>query len=224
MADEDRSAAPDDGRSAPDDSGSDWFFRDRPDDRGPGRPARPGRSSGPGAVPVRDRVPARVRAPIGTGPALRGALLRARSPARPPGRRTHPGAAAATAPPSLRPSPARPGYPAPGGVPPLTPRPTGSRARRRASRRRRQPRAQVPDRICCCWPRCWRPWSARPPATAARGWPRPAPRRRPDGPRPADRRRLHRPSSSGSAASPGARGAEPDRHRPGRGRRRCPAP
>ena len=29
MADEDRSAAPDDGRSAPDDSGSDWFFRDR---------------------------------------------------------------------------------------------------------------------------------------------------------------------------------------------------
>ena len=29
MADEDRSAAPDDGRSAPDDTGSDWFFRDR---------------------------------------------------------------------------------------------------------------------------------------------------------------------------------------------------
>ena len=40
MADEDRSAAPDDGRSAPDDSGSDWFFRDRtqedPDQYGPG--------------------------------------------------------------------------------------------------------------------------------------------------------------------------------------------
>ena len=32
MTDEDRSAAPDDGRSAPGDSGSDWFFRDRTHD------------------------------------------------------------------------------------------------------------------------------------------------------------------------------------------------
>jgi len=29
MTDEDRPAAPDDGRPAPDDTGSDWFFRDR---------------------------------------------------------------------------------------------------------------------------------------------------------------------------------------------------
>ena len=32
MADEDRSAAPDDGRSLSDDTGSDWFFRDRAGD------------------------------------------------------------------------------------------------------------------------------------------------------------------------------------------------
>ena len=218
MTDEDRSAAPDDGRS------------------GPTTPVRTGSSgTAPATRPGSDPVSLR-RVPTGTvqptefrprsgplDPDATAATTTDRSPAARLRSTSPPRCCRRTAPPSLRPSPAPTGYPAPGGVPPLTPRPpTAVTAARAGCRRRSRARRSRTD--SCCWsPRCWRRWSAPPPATAVRGWPRPGPSVAPTSP-PQPSAAPHRRPSSGSAAHARCPRAEPDRHRPGRGRRRCRAP
>ncbi len=136
MADEDRSAAPDDGRSAPDDSGSDWFFRDRtqedsqpyptparpdqrpgPDQYGPG----PGESvAGPG-----DHGFQATEFRAQPGPDPDATATHYFGPfSRPPGPVDEPTQVlptyGAAQPPTFG---GATGYPAPGGVPPLTPHP-----------------------------------------------------------------------------------------------------
>ena len=106
MADEDRPAAPDDGRSASDDNGSDWFFRDRSRDD-ESQAAQPGRDDyRPGPDQYPDAAPTQYYGPFG-------------GPARPVDEPTQvlPSHGAAPPPPTF----AHPtGYPAASGVPPLT--------------------------------------------------------------------------------------------------------
>jgi len=131
MADEDRPAAPDDGRSAPGDTGSDWFFRDRTyDDSQTYAADRPDQdqyrsgpdeySSGPGdhgfqptelpppAGPEPDATATRYFGPFG-------------GPARPVDEATEVLPTYGAAQPRAFAGPT--GYPAPDGVPPLTPVP-----------------------------------------------------------------------------------------------------
>jgi putative serine protease PepD len=110
MADEDRPAAPDDGRSASDDNGSDWFFRDRSRDD-ESRAAQPGRDDyRPGPDQYPDAAPTQYYGPFGGS-------------ARPVDEPTQvlPSYGAAPPPPTF----AHPtGYPVAGGVPPLAPPPS----------------------------------------------------------------------------------------------------
>ncbi|HEY5788234.1 MAG TPA: trypsin-like peptidase domain-containing protein [Microlunatus sp.] len=96
MTDEDRSAGPDNGRPAAEDSGADWFFRDRTlDEPQPDRP-------GPDSTPSHYYGPFDWPAPRIDDPTQQQPTYDSGQP----------------------PTIARPtGYPAPGGVPPLTPQP-----------------------------------------------------------------------------------------------------
>ncbi|HYI55088.1 MAG TPA: trypsin-like peptidase domain-containing protein [Microlunatus sp.] len=117
MTDEDRSAAPDDGRSVPEDSGSDWFFRDRSGDEAQVEPSRSDEFRAAGYHPTEFRpdqggsdpeaTPGHYYGPFG-GPAPQVAQPTEVLP--PYGAGQPPTFAGPT------------GYPVAGGVPPLTQR------------------------------------------------------------------------------------------------------
>ena len=231
MTDEDRPAAPDDGRPAPDDTGSDWFFRDRtqedaqtyptgepdPDQYASGPESRQGTGDygvGPGDHGFRATEFQSQTGPDPDATAAHyfGPFSRPAGPVDGPTQVLPPYGAAQ--PPTFG---GATGYPAPGGVPPLTPLPPARGRHRRPATAAGEPAgAQVQDRSAAAGRRsAGGPGRHRCRLRRCASRPDRCPGGHSDGPRPTDGGRPV--DVVGGSAEPGARGAEPDRHRPGGG-------